>query len=115
MMTARLGHHDRGPKRSGDRNPWHPGLISGRSSGGSAAAVAAGLIPGQRALPARKPTLANRKSRIMLGVSQPTTPAPTPPSPDFGYLRIRSLVLSSDEPSNEHAIQHGPNEVIIGT
>jgi len=30
--------------------------------------------------------------------------------PDFGYLRIRSLVL----PSNEHAIQRDPNEVIIG-
>ena len=45
-----------------------------------------------------------------VGVSQPTTSAPTPPSHDFGYLRIRSLVL----PTNEHAIQRDPNEVIIG-
>jgi hypothetical protein len=43
-----------------------------------------------------------------IGVSQPTTSAPTPPSHDFGYLRIRSLAL----PSNEHAIQPDPNEVI---
>jgi len=33
------------PSGAGTRNPWHPDFISGGSSGGSAAAVAAGLIP----------------------------------------------------------------------
>jgi aspartyl-tRNA(Asn)/glutamyl-tRNA(Gln) amidotransferase subunit A len=33
------------PSGAGTRNPWHPDYISGGSSGGSAAAVAAGLIP----------------------------------------------------------------------
>jgi len=33
------------PNGAGTRNPWHPDFIPGGSSGGSAAAVAAGLIP----------------------------------------------------------------------
>jgi aspartyl-tRNA(Asn)/glutamyl-tRNA(Gln) amidotransferase subunit A len=33
------------PSGAGTRNPWHPDFIPGGSSGGSAAAVAAGLIP----------------------------------------------------------------------
>jgi Asp-tRNA(Asn)/Glu-tRNA(Gln) amidotransferase A subunit family amidase len=40
------------PSGAGTRNPRHPDFISGGSSGGSAAAVAAGLVPAAVADPA---------------------------------------------------------------
>jgi Asp-tRNA(Asn)/Glu-tRNA(Gln) amidotransferase A subunit family amidase len=106
------------PSGAGTRNPRHPDFISGGSGGGSAAAVAVGLIPaalasdtgGSIRIPAAlcgvagiKPTFGRiprdgscawcwrgethpRQPQITscVGVSQPTTSAPTPSSHDFG-------------------------------
>jgi hypothetical protein len=77
--------------------------------------TALGWLPSAPGAEEGKPTLANRKSRIMRRRVPTHNTRANAPSHDFGYLRIRSLVLLGNEPSNEHAILHGPNEVIIGT
>jgi len=46
-----------------------------------------------------KPTWPTANRASCVGVSPPTTSAPTPPTHDFGYVRIRSLVLPGTDNS----------------
>jgi hypothetical protein len=89
----------RPPRAAPQPRPWLERIVS--------AAMASSCAWCWRGENPPSPT-ANHASCV--GVSQPTTSAPTPPSHDFGYLRIRSLVL----PVTTIAIQRDPNEVIIG-
>jgi Asp-tRNA(Asn)/Glu-tRNA(Gln) amidotransferase A subunit family amidase len=127
IARVRLGITTQHPSGAGTRNPWHPDFISGGSSGGSAAAVAAGLVPaavasdtgGSIRIPAAlcgvagiKPTFGRipRDGCVPLAPCAASAASFPAMSHDFGYARIRSLVLRS----NKYAIQRDPNEVIIG-
>jgi hypothetical protein len=110
------------PSGAGPRNPWHPDVISDGSSGGSAAAVPAGLIPAAAASDTGGSI--RIQLRLVLEGDPPSQPQithrasacrnPQRPRQPPGHT-IRVLAYSEPGPSsNEHSIKRDPNEVIIG-
>ena len=91
----------RRPSHADARGPDHHDPAHGAARRGRARRGRVRRTSARRWLPAApgagegKSTLASPTANhaSCVGVSQPTTSAPTPPSHDFGYLRIRSLVL----------------------